>query len=121
MLARTPRAGLFAPSLEPSARRTVFRESLLCVAIRRRVLVKLLYEDDPAESLFQPTVLYLSTKRELRVGAVPIADANKPLRILEVDKINGVALTQRPFVFNFVINPFDIAYAVGIICLAAGG
>jgi len=79
-----------------------------------------LYEDDPAESLFQPTVLYLSTGRELRVGGVPIADAEKPLRILDVDKISGVALTERAFVFNPVINPFDIAHAVRIICLARG-
>ena len=119
MLARTPRPDLSASSVEPCARRNVFRKSLICVAIRRRVLVRLLYEDDPAESVFQPTVLYLSTKRELHVAGVAIAAAVKPLQILEVGKINSVALTERPFVFNPVFNPFIDAYTLAIICSAA--
>jgi hypothetical protein len=95
---------------------------LLCIAIRRRVLVKLLYGADPAEVLFEPTVLYLSSTQELSVGGVPIADAAKAydeLEILEVCKIAGVSLTERDFVINPRINRFAAAYALGIVCLAA--
>ena len=119
MLARTPRADLFASSQEPPSRQSVFREALLCVAIRRRVLVNLLHEGVPVECLFEPTILYLSSRHGLYVSGVAIANADRRFVELEVGKIRRVSITEHPFIVNPVVNRFDAAYARGIICLAA--
>jgi hypothetical protein len=109
------------PPQEPLARTSVFRESLLCIAIRKRVLVKLLFEVDAAERLFEPTVVYLSRKRQLCVTGVQIPDPEKPsdnieVQIHEVGKIKSVSLTEQAFVIDPGFDRFDGKYANGIIC-----
>jgi hypothetical protein len=104
-----------------AARRSVMLEGLLCAAIRRRVLLQLSYGDDPAERLFEPTVLYLapSGKLHLRghfVGAsASVPDTDRP-HDLAVDKLSSVTLTEDNLSFVREINRFDALYAKGIIC-----
>jgi hypothetical protein len=95
------------------------REALLCVAIRRRLLVILGFLDSPEECLFEPTVLYRSCDDDLRLSGVPIADAAKPFLTLLVSKIVQVSPTAKTFVVNPVVDRFDPTYAKGIVCLAA--
>jgi hypothetical protein len=90
-ITRKPTLGLFgsthpAPAVaeEPLKRRNMYLESLLCIAIRKRVLVKLQLKDYIAERLFEPTAVYLSRKHQLCVTCVHIADPEKPLKNLEV-------------------------------------
>jgi hypothetical protein len=127
MMARKPKLGLFGstqerPTPEESpARRSVYVESLLCIAIRKRVLVKLHFKDYVAERLFEPTVVYLSRKHQPCVTGVQIADPEKPLNNLEVRNfeigdIRSVLLTEQAFVVDPVIDRFDGRYANGIIC-----
>jgi hypothetical protein len=72
-MTRNPRRDLFGSThtqpavLEaPRERRSVFLESLLCIAIRKRVLVKLQFKEYIVERLFEPTVVYLS--KSIRFG-----------------------------------------------------
>ena len=129
MVPRKPTRGLFGsaqerptPSEEGSpGRRSVYLESLLCIAIRRRVLVILQLKEYIAERLFEPTVVYLSSKHRLSVAGIQIADPGKPLnglevRDFEVAEIRSVLLTERAFVIDPVIDRFDGKYANGIIC-----
>jgi hypothetical protein len=106
---------------EPPLRRSVYLESLLCIAIRRRVLVKLHMREYVAERLFEPTVLYLSRKHQLCVSGIQIADLEKPLndleaRNFEIAEIRSVLLTEQAFVIDSVIDRSDDRYANGIIC-----
>ena len=103
------------------ARRSAYLESLLCIAIRKRVLVKLQFKDRVAERLFEPTVVYLSRKHRLCITGVEIADPEKPLNDLEVrnfeiGEIRNVFLTEQAFVVDLVIDRFDGKYDNGIIC-----
>jgi hypothetical protein len=127
MMARKPKLGLFesnqerpTPEVSP-ARRSVYLESLLCVAIRKRILVKLQFKDRVAERLFEPTVVYLSRKHQPSVTGLEIADPDKPLnnlelRNFEIGEIRSVFLTEQAFVVDPVIDRFDGRYANGIIC-----
>jgi hypothetical protein len=106
---------------KPPDRRSVLLESLLCIAIRRRVLVKFRYNGDTEERLFEPNVVYLSSKHRLCVGGVQLADAKTPLNNLRTDsfelgKIKSVSLTEQPFLTDGVIDRFDGEYVNGIIC-----
>ena len=127
MMLRKPKLGLFGSTQErPTpqeslARRSVYLESLLCIAIRKRVLVKLQFKDRVAERLFEPTVVYLSRKHQPCVTGVQIADPEKPLNNLEVrnfeiGEIRSVFLTEQAFVVDPVIDRFDGKYENGIIC-----
>ena len=110
------------PTLDESpARRSIYLESLLCVAIRKRVLVKLHFKDRVAERLFEPAVVYLSRQHQLCINGAEIDDTEKPLRNLEVrdyeiGAIRSVFLTEQAFVVDLVIDRFDGKYANGIIC-----
>jgi hypothetical protein len=127
-MTRIPKSDLFASSQErqalpqePPARRSVLLESLLCIAIRRRVLVTLLYRGDFQERLFEPTVVYFSSEHRLCVSGLEIADPKMPLNNLqmhsfEVGEINRVSLTEQTFVIDPVLDRFDDKYANGIIC-----
>ena len=95
----------------------MFRDSLFCVAIRRRVLVKLLFADDPVEKLFEPIAVYWSSERALLVDGVPIGEAGATMQTLEIAKVRSVSLTERAFVINPVVNRFT--YGHGIICTTA--
>src|SRR5438067_2458352 len=55
---------------DPLARRSIYLESLLCIAIRKRVLVKLQLKEYIAERLFEPTVVYLSKNHRPCVAGV---------------------------------------------------
>ena len=127
MMASKPKLRLFGSTQEQPtpqespARRSVYLESLLCIAIRKRVLVKLQFKDRVVERLFEPAVVYLSRKHQLCITAVEIADPEKPLRNLEVrnfeiDEIRSVFLTEQAFVVDPVIDRFDGKYENGIIC-----
>ena len=127
MMARKPKPGLFPstqeqPTPEESpARRSAYLKSLLCIAIRKRVLVKLQFKDRVAERLFEPTVVYLSRKHQLCIIGVEIADPEKPLRDpeirnFEIGEIRSVFLTEQAFVVDLVIDCLDGKYANGIIC-----
>ena len=119
---------LFASSQEqgilledPLARRSVYLESLLCIAIRKRVLVKLQLKEYIAERLFKPTVVYLSKNHQPCVTGVQIADPEKPLidpefRHFEIGEIRSVLITEQAFVIDPIIDPFDARYVNGIIC-----
>ena len=105
----------------PPERRSVYLESLLCIAIRKRVLVKLQFKEYIAERLFEPTVVYLSKNHHLCVTGVQIADPEKPLinpefRNFEIGEIRSVLLTEQAFVIDPVVDQFDGKYANGIIC-----
>jgi hypothetical protein len=125
---RQPKLGLFASTQklptspeDPSTRRTPLLESLLCISIRRRVLVKVRLKDDIEERLFEPMVVYLSNKHRLCVSGVQIADPQTPLNNLqmhnfEIGKIKSVCVTEQTFVIDPVIDRFDGKYANGIIC-----
>jgi hypothetical protein len=127
-MTRKPRLGLFGSTqtrpavLEaPRERRSVFLESLLCIAIRKRVLVTLQLKDYIVERLFEPTVVYLSRKHQVSVTGIQIADPEKPLNNLEVRDfdiggIRNVLLTEQAFIIDPVIDRFDGKYANGIIC-----
>ena len=102
-------------------RRSAYLKSLLCIAIRKRVLVKLQFKDRVAERLFEPAVVYLSRKHQLCITGVEIGDPKKPLENLEVRNyevgaIRGVFLTEQTFVVDLVFDRFDGKYANGIIC-----
>jgi hypothetical protein len=127
MMVPKPKLGPLAPAQErPTpeefpARRSIYLESLLCIAIRKRVLVKLQFKDRVAERLFEPTVVYLSRKHQLCVTGVEIGDPEKPLKNLEVHDyeigaIRSVFLSEQAFVVDLVIDRFDGKYANGIIC-----
>ena len=127
-MARRPTLSLFGPAQERPTppqespeRRSVLLESLLCIAIRRRVLVRFRYKDDIEERLFEPTVVYLSSKHRLCVSGVRIADPQTPLNNLRmhnfaISDIKSVVLTDQAFVIDPVIDRFDGKYANGIIC-----
>jgi hypothetical protein len=124
MMARKPTVSAQnrpAPSEEASVRRSIFVESLLCIAIRRRVQVKCLHKDDIAERLFEPIIMYLSCEHKLCVRGVEVVDRETPsdklpMQAFKVREINGVSLTEQAFVTNPVIDRLDPAYANGIIC-----
>jgi hypothetical protein len=127
-MTRKPRLDLFgstqtrsAAPEEPPLRRSVYLESLLCIAIRKRVLVKLHLKEYIVERLFEPTVVYLSRKHQLCVTGIQIADLEKPLnnleaRNFEIAEITSVMLTEQAFVIDPVVDRFDGKYANGIIC-----
>ena len=107
-----------------SARRSVLLESLLCIAIRRRVLVKCRHRDDSAERLFEPIVMYLSREHKLCVRSVEVVDPEKPydnlpVHTFEVREIKSASLTEQAFVTYPVIDRLDPAYAYGIVCAAS--
>src|ERR1700694_4351193 len=127
MMVRKPKLGLLASTQErptpqgSPARRIIYLESLLCIAIRKRVLVKLQFKGRVVERLFEPTVVYLSRKHQLCITGVEIADPEKPLRNLEVrnfeiGEIRSALLTEQAFVVDLVFDRFDGKYANGIIC-----
>ena len=126
-MVRKPKLGLFGSTQErptpeeAPARRSLYVESLLCIAIRKRVLVKLQFKDRVAERLFEPTVVYLSGKHRVCVTGVEIADPEKPLNNLEarnyeIGEIRSVFLTEQAFVVDPVIDRFAAKYENGIIC-----
>jgi hypothetical protein len=128
VMARKLTVGHFGPAQTRSVvpgdlpeRRSVYLESLLCIAIRKRVLVKLQLKEYIAERLFEPTVVYLSSKHQLCVTGIQFVDPEKPLnnaelRNFEVDEMRNVFLTERAFFIDPVIDPFDGKYVNGIIC-----
>jgi hypothetical protein len=67
------------PRQEPLEDRRLYLESLLCIAIRKRVLVTLQFKEYIAERLFEPTVVYLSRRHQLCVAGIQIAHLEKPL------------------------------------------
>lgn len=106
---------------DPLARRSIYLEFLLCIAIRKRVLVKLQLKEYIVDRLFEPTVVYLAKNHHLCVSGVQISDPEKPLinpqfRNFEIGEIRGVLLTEQAFVIDPVVDPFDARYANGIIC-----
>ena len=106
---------------DPLARRSIYLESLLCIAIRKRVLVKLQLKEYIAERLFEPTVVYLSKSHQPCVTGVQIADPEKPLidpefRTFQIGEIRSVLITEQAFVIDPVVDPFDARYVNGIIC-----
>jgi hypothetical protein len=105
-------------------RRSIIIESLLCIAIRRRVQVKCIYKDDSAERLFEPVIMYLSGEHKLCVRGVEVVDPempsdNLPVHTFEVREIKSVSLTEHAFVTNPVIDRFDPTYTNGIVCAAS--
>src|ERR1700680_2022618 len=97
-------------------RRSVYVESLLCIAIRKRVLVTLQLKDYILERLFEPTIVYLSRKHRVYVTGIQIADPEKPLSNLELRDfdtggIRNVLLTEQAFIIDPVIDRFDRKYA----------
>jgi hypothetical protein len=83
-MARRPMLSLFGSTqnrptqAQEAARRSILLESLLCIAIRRRVLVKCRYTDDSAECLFEPVVRYLSGEHTLCVRGVEVVHPEMP-------------------------------------------
>jgi hypothetical protein len=129
MMARKPTLHLFGSTEtrpvpeESPARRSVFVESLLCIAIRRRVLVKCRHKDDVADSLFEPIVVYLSSEHKLCVRGFQIVDPETPadnvdVHTFEIDEIKSVSLTEQAFVIDPAIDRHDGMYENGIICSA---
>ena len=105
----------------PRERRSVFLESLLCIAIRKRVLVKLQFKEYIVERLFEPTVVYLSKKHQICVAGIQIANLEKPLddaevRNFDIGAMRNVFLTEQAFVIDPRVDQSDCKYANGIIC-----
>ena len=126
-MTRNPTRALFGsgqqstPRQEPLERRSLYLESVLCIAIRKRVLVTLQFKDYIVERLFEPTVVYLSRKHLLCVTGIQITDPDKPLNNLEVRDfdiggIRNVLLTEQTFIIDPVIERSDGKYSNGIIC-----
>jgi hypothetical protein len=127
-MTRNPRRDLFGSThtqpavLEaPRERRSVFLESLLCIAIRKRVLVKLQFKEYIVERLFEPTVVYLSKKHQICVAGIQIANLEKPLddaevRNFDIGAMRNVLLTEQAFVIDPIVDQSDCKYANGIIC-----
>jgi hypothetical protein len=127
MMPQKPTRALFrwaqqsTPRQTPLEDRRLYLESLLCIAIRKRVLVTLQLKEYIAERLFEPTVVYLSRRHHLCVAGIQIACLAKPLnnleaRSFEIDEIRNVLLTEQTFVIDPVVDRFDGKYANGIIC-----
>jgi len=127
MMPRKPTPTLFrsaqqsTPRQEPLEDRKLYLESLLCIAIRKRVLVTLQFKEYIAERLFEPTIVYLSRRNQLCVAGIQITDLETPLnnlqaRSFEIGEIRNVILTEKTFVIDPVVDRFDGKYANGIIC-----
>jgi hypothetical protein len=130
MMARKPTLSLFGSKQnrpvqeeEAPARRSVFVESLLCIAIRRRMLVKWRRKDDVADALFAPIVVYLSSEHKLCVRGVQIVGLetladNVEVHTFEIGEIKSISLTEQPFVIDPAIDRYDDMFKNGIICSA---
>jgi hypothetical protein len=104
----------------PAPRRRDF-EQLMCLAIARRVLVKLAYQGDSNERLFEPIAVYISREEKACVSGVEIASPDKALakpepRDFEVGLIRVLLLTSDPFVVNADLDVRSAKYTNGIIC-----
>lgn len=104
----------------PAPRNLGFEE-MLCEAIRKEVLVKLRYEDDLEDRLFEPTAVYPSTKNKINVTGTQITNPDKPEddlepHVFEIGKIFSMSLTDTPFKVRIPIDRFDKRYRNGIMC-----
>jgi hypothetical protein len=104
----------------PVPRRRDF-EQLMCLAIARRVLVKLVYQGDSNERLFEPLAVYISGEEKACVSGVEIANPDKAPakpqpRDFEVGLIRVLLLTNDPFVVNADLDVRSAKYTKGIIC-----
>src|SRR5437764_14012966 len=118
-MTRKPRLGLLQTAHQslhresfPDERRSVYVESLLCIAIRKRVLVTLLLKDYIVEGLFEPTIVYLSRKHQVSVTGIQITNPEKPLNNLEMRDFDTagtrkVPLNEPAFITDPVIDRFD--------------
>jgi hypothetical protein len=97
---------------EPPAPRNPGLENLFCEAIKKQVLVRMLYEDDPASRLFGPNVIYRTTKEKICVYGVQTDDGPHNF---EIGRIRSAQLTEAAYVAE-PINRSDPRYSNGIIC-----
>jgi hypothetical protein len=93
----------------------------MCRAIARRVLVKLAYQGDSDERLFEPIAVHFSREEKACVSGVEIANPGKALakpepRDFEVGLIRVLLLTSDPFVVNADLDVSSAKYTKGIIC-----
>lgn len=104
----------FAPKKveNPPAPRNRGLEDLLCEAIKKQLLVRLLYEDDLTHRLLGPSVVYKTTKEKICVYGI---QANDGPHNFEVGKIRSAQLTETHYNPE-PINRLDERYANGIIC-----
>jgi hypothetical protein len=109
---------LLKPS--PAPRRRDF-EQLMCLAIARRVLVRLAYRGDSDERLFEPIAVYISGEERAYVSGVEITNPDKAPakpepRDFEVGLIRVLLLTNDAFVVNADLDIRSAKYTKGIIC-----
>lgn len=95
-------------------------ETLLCEAIRTKVLVTLWYKQDAAPRLYQPEGVYHSTSEKVCVTGVQIRNPNKfgednQPHTFEVAEISDLRVTDDKFLHPLRFDRFDPEYRNGII------
>ena len=96
-------------------------EAKLCAAIRDRLVVSLLYDDDLFSRLFAPYGVYLAAKKRVLVVGTQIEAPATSLELFEplyreVGKIAVLTITRYPFVADKRFDVSDHRYINGFIC-----
>jgi hypothetical protein len=96
-------------------------EKKLCAAIRDRLVVSLLYDDDLFSRLFAPYGVYLSAKNQVLVVGTLIENPAEPSERFEplhraLCKIASVTMTSYGFAADKRFDASDHRYLNGFIC-----
>ena len=96
-------------------------EHKFCEAIKKRVRVKLHFDDDIYARAYEPYVVYTSLTGKTLVGGLQIANPEKPedkntYHNFDLAKVRTVTITDIEFPMPRDFNKLDARYRNGILC-----
>lgn len=101
--------------------RDYFIEQQLCRAIRQRLAVRFLYENELTYRIFNPYIVYKEAEGRVLVGGIRVHDESeifKPAapRRYEVGRINRLELTQEQFTVDHRFSSDRDEFSTEVVC-----
>lgn len=99
----------------------VLHQETLCEAIKKRLVVSLLYRDDWRDRTYSPYVVYYTRKRNILVGGYQVHNPEEPMednkwRELDLDLLRSVSITDKAYIVEASFTPLNQRFGAGIIC-----